>query len=69
MKQTKDVILNKLDWLTQARLNEVLDFLDFLISKDSDIKRSLDDIKAGKVQLIETANDLNDYFSKLDIWN
>jgi len=70
MKQSKEFIIDKLNLLPEEGQNEVLNFINFLLSKNEDItlldiRKSLDDIKNGNIHIIENANDLNAHFNKL----
>ena len=72
MKQSKEVIIDKLNLLPEERQNEVLDFINFLLSKDESItldnmRKSLDDIKKGNIRVVENANDLKDHFNQIKI--
>ena len=72
MKQSKEVIIDKLNLLPEEGQNEVLNFINFLLSKDEsitllDIRKSLNDIKNENIHITENANDLNEHFKKLEI--
>jgi hypothetical protein len=72
MKQSKEVIIDKLNLLPEERQNEVLDFINFLLAKDDcitldNMRKSLDDIKKGNIRVVENANDLKDHFNQIKI--
>ena len=72
MKQSKEVIIDKLNLLPEERQNEFLDFINFLLSKDESItldnmRKSLDDIKKGNIRVVENSNDLKDHFNQIKI--
>ncbi len=58
--------------LDEEKQNQVIDFIDFLLTKNedfklTDIQKSLDDIKSGNVNKIQNTKDLRKQFDELEI--
>jgi hypothetical protein len=64
--------MDKISLLSEDDKNEVIDFIDFLLSKNekitlASISQSLNDIKNGDVDMIENDDDLNRHLEDMNL--